>query len=111
MSTQSIPAFQQLNIPGTPSPQRCGLALRQGLSYPSVHSGKSRENKVDRNRQVRVIAMRPLVKRVAFKIRQRLPSHVEMDDLVADGVLGLLDALAKFDSNRRVAPSKPANAP
>jgi len=33
--------------------------------------------------------MLPLVKRLAFKIRQHLPSHVEMDDLVANGVLGL----------------------
>ena len=46
--------------------------------------------------------MLPLVKRLAFKIRQRLPSHVEIDDLVANGVLGLVDAVRKFDPTKRV---------
>jgi RNA polymerase sigma factor for flagellar operon FliA len=45
--------------------------------------------------------MLPLVKRLAFKIRQHLPSNVEMDDLVANGVLGLVDALRKFDATKR----------
>jgi RNA polymerase sigma factor for flagellar operon FliA len=45
--------------------------------------------------------MLPLVKRVALKIRQRLPAHVEMDDLCSDGVLGLIDAVTKFDASKR----------
>ena len=39
---------------------------------------------------------------MAFKIREHLPSHVEVDDLMANGVLGLVDAVAKFDSTKRV---------
>jgi RNA polymerase sigma factor for flagellar operon FliA len=46
--------------------------------------------------------MLPLVKRLAFRIHQHLPSHVEMDDLVANGVLGLIDAMQKFDATKRV---------
>jgi RNA polymerase sigma factor for flagellar operon FliA len=46
--------------------------------------------------------MAPLVKRVAFQMRQHLPSHVEMDDLVGAGTLGLVDALRKFDPSRKV---------
>jgi RNA polymerase sigma factor for flagellar operon FliA len=46
--------------------------------------------------------MLPLVKRVALKIRKRLPAHVEMDDLCSDGVLGLIDAVIKFDPSKRV---------
>jgi RNA polymerase sigma factor for flagellar operon FliA len=46
--------------------------------------------------------MLPLVKRVALKIRNRLPAHVEMDDLISDGVLGLVDAVAKFNPRKRV---------
>jgi RNA polymerase sigma factor for flagellar operon FliA len=38
-----------------------------------------------------------LVKRVAFEMRERLPQHVEMDDLTGAGMLGLLDAINKFD--------------
>ena len=43
-----------------------------------------------------------MVKRVAFKMREHLPAHVEVDDLIGNGVLGLMDAIGKFD------PSKPA---
>jgi len=46
--------------------------------------------------------MLPLVKRIALKIRERLPAHVEVDDLTANGVLGLVDAVAKFDASKRV---------
>jgi RNA polymerase sigma factor for flagellar operon FliA len=75
---------------------------RQPLNRRSVHTKECRDNTHDQKWQDLVVELLPLVKRVAFKIRQHLPSHVEMDDLVADGVLGLLDALAKFDSNKRV---------
>jgi RNA polymerase sigma factor for flagellar operon FliA len=46
--------------------------------------------------------MLPLVKRVALKIRKCLPAHVELDDLSSDGVLGLVDAVTKFDASKRV---------
>ena len=49
-----------------------------------------------------LLAMAPLVKRVAFEMRQHLPAHVEMDDLVGAGTLGLVDALRKFDPSRKV---------
>ncbi len=49
-----------------------------------------------------LLAMAPLVKRVAFEMRQHLPAHVELDDLVGAGTLGLVDALRKFDPSRNV---------
>jgi len=49
-----------------------------------------------------LLAMAPLVKRVAYEMRQHLPPHVEMDDLVGAGTLGLVDALRKFDPSRKV---------
>jgi RNA polymerase sigma factor FliA len=53
------------------------------------------------DRENLIMAMLPLVKHVALKIRKRLPAHVEVDDLVSDGVLGLVDAAAKFDPRKR----------
>ena len=61
-----------------------------------------REFNRDVNRQKMLIEMLPLVRRVALKIRERLPAHVEVDELSANGVLGLLDAVAKFDASKRV---------
>ena len=53
-------------------------------------------------RQRLLVEMLPLVKRMAFKIREHLPAHVEVDDLLANGVLGLVDAVTKFDATKRV---------
>jgi RNA polymerase sigma factor for flagellar operon FliA len=47
--------------------------------------------------------MLPLVKRVALTIRKRLPAHVELDDVFSDGVLGLVDAVTKFDASKQVS--------
>lgn len=44
----------------------------------------------------------PLVKYIASRIAGRLPSHIELDDLVNAGVIGLIDAIEKFDSSRKI---------
>jgi RNA polymerase sigma factor for flagellar operon FliA len=44
----------------------------------------------------------PLVKFVALRISSRLPSHVELDDLIHSGILGLMDAMEKFDPSRGI---------
>lgn len=44
----------------------------------------------------------PLVKYVAGRIASRLPSHVEVDDLVNAGIIGLIDAIDKFDDERQI---------
>lgn len=44
----------------------------------------------------------PLVKFVAHRISSRLPSHVELDDLIHSGILGLMDAVRKFEPDRGV---------
>lgn len=48
------------------------------------------------------VKLLPLVRRVAFEMRERLPQHVEVDDLAGAGVVGLLDAVRKFDASKRV---------
>ena len=44
----------------------------------------------------------PLIQRLAYRLVSRLPESVEVDDLINSGVIGLLDAVGKFDSNREV---------
>lgn len=39
----------------------------------------------------------PLVKRVAYHLLARLPANVQFDDLVQNGMLGLLDAIDRFE--------------
>src|SRR5258708_37046707 len=44
----------------------------------------------------------PEVRYIARRVHDRLPSHVPFDDLVHAGILGLIDAVDKFDPTRNV---------
>ncbi|MGZ5359522.1 MAG: RNA polymerase sigma factor WhiG [Solirubrobacterales bacterium] len=49
-----------------------------------------------------VVAYSPLVKFVAGRTGARLPSHVELTDLTSYGMLGLIEAMDRFDPRRRI---------
>lgn len=42
----------------------------------------------------------PLVKRIAYHLKARLPATVIVDDLLQAGMIGLLEASRKYDSNQ-----------
>src|SRR5512146_116241 len=44
----------------------------------------------------------PQVRYIARRIHERLPQHVQLDDLVHAGVLGLIDAVYKYDTTKQV---------
>jgi RNA polymerase sigma factor for flagellar operon FliA len=44
----------------------------------------------------------PIVRFLARRIHERLPQHVDIEDLVSAGVVGLMDAFAKFDPGKKV---------
>lgn len=44
----------------------------------------------------------PLVRYIAERLYSRLPSHVNVDDLVSFGTSGLIDAVESFDPGRKV---------
>ena len=44
----------------------------------------------------------PLIKHIAHRVSTRLPANVEIRDLINAGVLGLLDAIEKFEPERGV---------
>jgi RNA polymerase sigma factor for flagellar operon FliA len=45
----------------------------------------------------------PLVTAVAGHVQRSLPVHVELNDLVHAGIMGLVDAATKYQGNRKVA--------
>jgi len=47
-----------------------------------------------------IVEYAPLVKFIAQKIASRLPANIELDDLISCGVIGLMDAIDKFDPTR-----------
>jgi RNA polymerase sigma factor FliA len=44
----------------------------------------------------------PLVKAIAVRVHENLPVHIELDDLIHAGVLGLFDAVEKYDGSKNV---------
>ena len=44
----------------------------------------------------------PTVRYLARRIHERLPQHVELDDLISAGMVGLIDAYSKFDHSKHV---------
>ncbi len=45
----------------------------------------------------------PLVKAIAVRVHENLPVHVDLDDLVHAGILGLFDAVTKYNPEKKVA--------
>ncbi|MBC61669.1 MAG: FliA/WhiG family RNA polymerase sigma factor [Zetaproteobacteria bacterium] len=64
---------------------------------------KFKLNKNTINKSVRdqlILDFSPLIKFVAQKIVSRLPANIEIDDLISAGVIGLMDAIEKYDPTR-----------
>jgi RNA polymerase sigma factor for flagellar operon FliA len=49
-----------------------------------------------------VLEQMPQVKYIARRIHEHLPQHVPFEDLVQAGMVGLIDAIHKFDSEKNV---------
>lgn len=50
--------------------------------------------------QFRVEDHAPLVKRIAYHMMVRMPACVQVDDLIQAGMIGLLEAVQKYDASR-----------
>ena len=55
----------------------------------------------NKNEQI-AVEYAPIVKHIALKLSARLPSGFELDDLVQVGMIGLLEAIERFDPARGV---------
>lgn len=51
---------------------------------------------IDKDQLIQRLA--PLVKRIAYHLMARLPSSVQVDDLIQNGMIGLLDAINRFET-------------
>src|ERR1039457_1235517 len=56
----------------------------------------------DAERERILLEQLPQVRYIARRIHERLPRHVPFEELVHAGVLGLIDALNKFDTSKHV---------
>jgi RNA polymerase sigma factor FliA len=71
---------------------------------PEAAREASAKNESERRRERDELTLRliGLVRRVALEMRDRLPAHVDVDDLVSAGTLGLMEAVKRFESGKQV---------
>jgi RNA polymerase sigma factor for flagellar operon FliA len=50
-----------------------------------------------------VLQYTPLIKYIASRLSLRLPSHISMEDLISSGIIGLIDAVQKFDPSKNIS--------
>ena len=53
-------------------------------------------------REELILKYAPLIKYIANRIAARLPVHIDIQDMINSGVLGLMDAIEKFDPDKGV---------
>jgi len=82
--------------------------LTSHLEPPAVYSGDgvamnaTAEEMPVPDRDRLLLEHLPTVRYLARRIHERLPQHVELEDLISAGVVGLIDAFSKFDHSKKV---------
>ena len=86
--------------------QKASIAMECGARTSFSNIGRARDGQAKQEmtpEEERVLLEHlPIVRFLARRIHERLPQHVEIDDLFSAGMVGLLDAFAKFDATKKV---------
>lgn len=112
MKTKSATAVALAHAPvASPAIRRrkaaAGVPVKPMGVSATLRSAKQKAAKEEAVRLARrdqvVLEHLPLVKAIAIRVHENLPVHVDLDDLVHAGVLGLFDAASKFNPDKQVA--------
>lgn len=109
--------LQAVAVSASPAPAAPVRRIPSGLSpakpmgtSTSLHSFHSKSSPAAANPPASKLARRdrvvlehlPLVKAIAVRVHENLPVHVDLDDLVHAGILGLFDAASKYNPDKQV---------
>jgi len=75
---------------------KAGIKKYQQLNYAD------QEGSDCQGREELILKYAPLVKQIAERMAVRLPPNISKDELIGPGVMGLFDAIDKFDSTRGI---------
>lgn len=75
------------------------------MAFPSVlqsisNRGPRSKNRKERQKEIAISKYAPLVKYVVDRLALHLPKSVERDDLTSAAIIGLFDALEKYDAGK-----------
>jgi len=76
--------------------------MRSGVKKYQQASQAEQENKDEKLKEELVLKYAPLVKNIAERMAMRLPPNICKEELIGPGILGLFDAIEKFDSTRDI---------
>ncbi|MES2221567.1 MAG: FliA/WhiG family RNA polymerase sigma factor [Acidobacteriota bacterium] len=101
-----LPALEWVPLPSPEKQPRGTAATKTAATQAAVFAPAA----IATNRSLEWTAQReqillqhlPLVRMVAYRLLERLPQHVEFEELVSAGMLGLIDAYNKFDPSKEV---------
>ena len=71
--------------------------MNAGIKKYQEITHADQEGMDDKHREELILKYAPLIKYIANRIATRLPMHIDIQDLINSGVLGLMDAIEKFD--------------
>ncbi len=94
-------AIREIGIRIVPT-KSIGTSKSQRAPSCKTTGGNAQRPVETARRDALVLEHLPLVKVIAAGLRTTLPVHVDFDDLVHAGIMGLIDAANKFDSNKQV---------
>jgi len=95
---RAVPNSRQ-RVPAKPVATATGRHSAQ--TNPAAAKASAQAAKLARRDRV-VLEHVPLVKAIAVRVHENLPVHVDLDDLVHAGILGLFDAASKFNPDKQV---------
>ena len=78
-------------------PKTC-LAVKNAEHVSCSSGGRSHRS----DKEALILKYAPLIKYIAGRVASRLPMHIDIHDMINSGVLGLIDAIDKFDSGKGV---------
>ncbi len=111
VSVRAIPSIEaSARLRSTPAKPMALAATLHAPAQKSVINSKLATAKQGAAQTAARIARRdrvvlehlPLVKAIAVRVHENLPVHVDLDDLVHAGILGLFDAANKFNPDKQV---------
>jgi RNA polymerase sigma factor for flagellar operon FliA len=96
-SRTSTPRTKVARIDSAPS-----ITQESAEETRAAKAAEAEQAKIELRDRV-VLEHLPLVKAIAVRVHENLPVHVDMDDLVHAGILGLFDAASKYNPDKQVA--------
>ena len=90
-----VPAALPVLVPAKAKVSRSAQAKAAKISAEAQAARQALRDRV-------VLEHLPLVKAIAVRVHENLPVHVDLDDLVHAGILGLFDAAGKYNPEKQV---------